>query len=421
MATPMASDREWTIWGISELSCWLLHPCNPVFGSPSGHDAEDCLAAHLASGIRHVHWDLGRSVLTYHSDLPNATCPGKPRQILTSPGKSAHRAVDAMVQDRCPLRAALRFAKANQMVLYGWLTANRHYAPGTALQSDFATFHPHWHEGKQNGWLDSSRLCYAIPEVRQERIDILLEVAGLGVDGLMLDFCRQPPLVGYHPALVNPYRQQFGRDPLALTPAQPEDYLHWCAWRTECLTTLLREVKARLTPFRERYQKRLPFQVRVPNDGFAANLTAGIDIVTWCREGLIDELSLSELRWQNDFAAWDDAPYIALGRQYGIPVYGSSNALPRQANGWGGEVNPRGLNPLVLARRALRSHAQGASGIAFYQSDTGIQIPEVQNVVAMFKDPDALRKYTEDDDVRKRWPVTPENADYGIDNHSRWF
>lgn len=421
MSLASATDREWTIWGISELSCWLQHHCNAVSGSPSGRDAEDCLAAHLACGIRHVHWDLGRSVLNYHSDLPNATCPGRARQILARPAKAAARAVEAMLESRCQLRAALRFAKANQMTLYGWLTANRHYAPGTAMQSDFAAFHPQWHEVRPDGWVDSSRLCYAIPEVRQERLDILLEVAGIGVDGLMLDFCRQPPIVGCHPALVNPYRELHGRDPFSLSPTQPEDFLHWCRWRAECLTTLLREAKARLDLFRERYQKRLPLQVRIPNDGFTGNLTAGIDIVTWCREGLVDELALSELHWQNDFANWDDAPYVALGRQHGLPVYASSNALPRQANGWGGEVNPRGLNALVLARRALRSHALGASGIAFYQSDTGIQLPGVRDVVAMFKNPEALRKFTEDEEVLRRWPITPESADYGIDNHSRWF
>ena len=40
-------------------------------------------------------------------------------------------------------------------------------------------------------------MCYGIEDVRQERIDILLEVQRIGVDALVLDFCRQMPMVMY--------------------------------------------------------------------------------------------------------------------------------------------------------------------------------------------------------------------------------
>lgn len=39
-----------------------------------GRDAGECLDAHTACGIRHVVWNLGRTVLGYHSDLPGAVC-----------------------------------------------------------------------------------------------------------------------------------------------------------------------------------------------------------------------------------------------------------------------------------------------------------------------------------------------------------
>ena len=67
------SQARWTVWGIAELACWIQHFPHRM---PTGRDAEDCLDAHTACGIRHVVWNLGRSVLAYHSDLPEATCAG---------------------------------------------------------------------------------------------------------------------------------------------------------------------------------------------------------------------------------------------------------------------------------------------------------------------------------------------------------
>jgi hypothetical protein len=420
-----AEGKSWIVWGISELGGWLGHR-NPTAGSPSGHDAEDCLDGHLACGIDHVVWDLGRSVLTYHSDLPGATCRGLrdlPETLTSADHRPGHRAraVEALYRRRCQLRAALRHAREKGIVLYGRLCMNRHYTPGSSHRGQFAHLHPQWCEVAKDGWLDVSRLCYAIPEVRQERIAILMEAADIGVDGLHLDFCRQPPMVRYHPAYVNAYRERTGVDSRTLTLAQREDFLRWCAYRAEAVTDLLRELKAEVEAFRARWQRPLPVQVRVPNDGFEANLIAGLDVVTWCQEGLIDELALSELHWLHEYQVWDDEPYIALGEQHAIPVYAAANCLPRQGGEWSGEVNPRGVNPLVLARRALRSHEAGASGIALYQSDTGVQWPGVRDAVAAMWNAVLLRTYVEDPDVAHRYPVTAENAHFGIDNHSAEF
>jgi hypothetical protein len=160
-------------------------------------------------------------------------------------------------------------------------------------------------------------------------------------------------------------------------------------------------------------------QVRIPNDGFEANLIAGFDVMTWCREHWIDELALSELHWLDEYRTWDDRPYIHLGEATGIPVYAGSNCLPMQAGGWSGKVNPRGVNPLVLARRALRSLEQGAQGICLYQSDTGVRWPGLPDVLRAFSDEKELRRMTEEPDLISTYPVTPENQDFGIDNHSQ--
>jgi len=390
---------------------------------PTGHDAEDCVDAHVRCGIRHIAWELGRSVLRYHSDLPGATDARSLGDLSTFGVQD--EAIHVMYRDRCQLRAALNHAERNDVVIYGRLCMNRHYRPGGRARSEFARNHPEWCEVRKDGWLDPTRLCYAIPEYRQERIEILCEAARIGCDGLFLDFCRQPPLLRYHPALVRAYHERTGRHAHQLSLADKEPFLDWCQFRSDCITQMLKDLKVALDELRTRYDRSIPVQVRVPNDGFEANLIAGLDVKTWCEAKLIDELALSELRWLVEYQAWSDKPYIQLGATCGIPVFASSNALPMQPApdvgmpGWGGEVNPRGVNPWVLATRALRSLEDGAHGLCLYQTDVATRWGDLPEAVRTFSDETSLRAFIEDPANVKKYPVTPENQDYGIDNHSR--
>ncbi len=411
------ADTTWSIWGVAELGCWILHR---PYQLPTGRDAEDCIDAHRECGITHLVWELGRSVLTYHSDVPGATSCGVgghfDEHYESLPAQ--HQAEMRMYHERCQLRAALTYGKPRGCTIYGRLCMNRHYSPGGPHRSRLAEEHPQWCEVQKDGWLDVTRLCYAIPEYRHERVAILKEAAMIGCDGLFLDFLRQPPMLRYHPALVNPYRERTGKDPRTISLADKERFLDWCRFRAEFVTSLLRELKAVLDPIRQQYDRRIPVQVRVPNDGFEANLIAGLDVITWMKDRLVDELALSELHWMPGYYDWGDRPYIELGREHRVPVYGSSNCLPMQRGSWSGKVNPRGVNPLVLARRALKSLEDGAQGICLYQSDTGVWWPGVPEAIRAMTGEGSLRRYIADERVTRENPVTPENEAFGIDNHS---
>ncbi len=410
------SARNWTVQGIAELGSWILHRRHIW---PSEHAAEDMIDEHIACGIRHIVWELGRSVLTYHSNLPNATCHGVGAHYdrFYPLADSQRKAEMQVYHDRCQLRVALTYCERRNCTVYGRLCMNRHYGPGSG-QSVFASEHPWWNEITGDGKLDVSRLCYAIPEYRAERVAILKEAAEIGCAGLVLDFCRQPPMVRYHSALTHPYRERTGIDPRLIRVDEHDRYLDWCRYRAGYVTELLRELKAALDPLRAKHGVALPVQARIPNDGIEANVIAGLDVETWCSEGLITEIALSELRWLPGYANWDDRPYIALGHRHGIRVFGSSNCLPVQQKGWSGQVNPRGLNPLVLARRALRSLEQGADGLSLYQSDTGCYLPGVSDAISTFHDETSLRDYVDDGANTERYPITDDNREYGIDNHS---
>ncbi len=405
---------DWTIQGVIELGCWIGHFPHRW---PTGHDAEDCIDAHLSCNIRHLVWELGRSVLTYHSDLPGATCAGlRPEP----PGMGAQqRAVERMFGQRCQLRAALSYSRERGCTVYGRLCMNRHYSPGTPHRSAFAQDHPQFLEMHRDGRLDVTRLCFGEPEYRRERVEILLEAARIGCRGLCLDFCRQPPAVRYHAALTGPFREQTGIDPRTLTlSGDRERFLEWCRFRAQSVTDLLTELKAALDPIRERSDRRIAVQVRIPGDGLAGNLICGFAVEEWCRRGLIDEIALSELRWLREYQEWSEEPYLALGREYGIPVLSAHNCLPVQSGGWSGQCNPRGVNPWVAARRALDAHERGAAGVCVYQTDLGVQWPGLADALARFADPEQLRAWVDDPAVQARYPVTDENCHFGIDNHS---
>ena len=405
----------WSIQGVIELNCWIGHFPHRW---PTGHDAEDCIDAHLACNIRDLVWDLGRSVLTYHSDLPGATCAGFHDESLYPTAQS--RAIAAAFRERCQLRAALQYGREQGCTVYGRLCMNRHYAPGTPHRGAFAQNHPQYLEQFRDGQLDVTRLCYAIPEVRQERIAILMEAARFGCEGLCLDFCRQPPAVRYHPAFVQPWRKQSGLGARALTlSANRDDFLAWSAFRAEAVTALLRELRAELDPLRERYDRAIPVQVRIPNDGLEANLICGFAVEDWCREGLVQEIALSELRWLEEYQQWDNEHYLALGREHGVAVLAPNNCLPVQRGGSVGECNPRGVNPWLMAKRALDAHEAGAAGVCVYQSDLGVQWPGQIEALAVFGDPERLRGFVEDPRVQARHPVTEEIRTFGIDNHSQ--
>ena len=63
--------------------------------------------------------------------------------------------------------------------------------------------------------------------IAAERVDILVEAAGLGPDGLTIGCCRQPPMAGYNPAMVAEYRRVAGVDPRTLDYTDGEPFQRW--------------------------------------------------------------------------------------------------------------------------------------------------------------------------------------------------
>lgn len=401
--------------GIAELYCWVAHM--PDRDWRTGHEVEDCLQAHLDCGIKEVAWKLGRSVIEHHSDLPRAT-------LFTGVGHPAPWAEELgrMFGERCCLRAALEFAGEHDMAITGRLGMNRHYskdAHGGCFTSRWAAEHPEFYEVSKEGDPDPSRMCYALEEVRQERIDLLVEAARIGVAGLQLDFCRQPPTARYHPELVESFHRETGLCANDLDPwDESDDFVAWLRHRAAPITQMLRDLHGALEPVRQETGRPIPVQVRVPDNGLPVDLMAGLDVSTWCREGIIQELSVSSLNWLADFQEHDFSPYAEMGRQHGVRTFGGVNALAIQRVS-GALPSARQMNPVRLAERALRQFDEGAQGMTLYQSDFAVWPEELREVLPRLGAPEALRAYATDEANRRRWPTTHHNLLYGVDNHSK--
>jgi hypothetical protein len=395
-----AAERK-TVWAIAELWQWLYQK-----QLSSGSDSADCLQAHLDLGIRNVIWSLGRSTLDYQSSLPNSTMYVGDTRPETKP-------IADSFQGECSLRAALAFAAKNKMTIYGRLGMNRHYgdALGGGLRSKFIASHPDWLERHRNGKVDATKVSFAIPEYRQERISILLEAARIGAHGLCLDFCRQPPAVRYHPEILNPWLAAGRPDPRPMRADSPE-FLGWSRHRCEFITIFMRDLRAGLRLLEKDLKRTVPIMARIPEATLQINLMEGFDLRTWLEEALVDEVTLDPI-WIWDFGYPDSASeYVTLARRHAVKIYGGANTTA------GRGVKP---NARAFLERVSRNHAEAVDGIALFQTDAVPLVPELKALfgplIPQLEDPNAVSDSLAA--ARTRQPELSESERaFGLDNHS---
>jgi hypothetical protein len=162
------------------------------------------------------------------------------------------------------------------------------------VQSEFYTKNPQfWEEGEYGG--KGRKLCLAWPQVRKHKIDILVEAAGYGLDGLNLGFLRHPPVLQYAEILRKGYEERYGVPPprnlkhpdahyTKSLPPTDDAHVRWWKYRAEFLTQFGRELRAAL---REKNLGHVKIAIWVrPNHC----LFDGIDMEAWLNESLCDEV-----------------------------------------------------------------------------------------------------------------------------------
>ena len=399
--TSAADAKKKTVWGITELWQWLYEKQHT-----SGHDSADCLQAHLDCGIHHVMWALGRSTLDYHSALPTST-------IYAGDTRPETKVIGDSFRQECSLRAALSFAEKNGMVIYGRLGMNRHYgdALGGGLRSKYIAEHPEWMERHRGGQIDGTKVSFAIPEYRAERIAVLLEVAQIGAHGLCLDFCRQPPIARYHPQILEPWLKAGRDDPHKMAVGSPE-FLAWAQHRAGFVNLFMRDLRATLCELEQTTKRKVPVMVRIPEATVDLNLMEGLDLRTWIKEGWVDEIALNPL-WIWDFDYPDTArPYVELARAHGVKLHGGANTV----TGKGVTANAR-----AFLERIARNYDEGVDGIALFQTDAAVLDPALKTLLGPLfpRLADATAVSEKLSAARKTQPQMSESErHFGLDNHS---
>ncbi len=143
--------------------------------------------------------------------------------------------------------------------------------------SKFFNDHPEYHCLDRQGQ-KVNRLSYAYPEVQRYVLSLIEEIAGYEPDGVCLCFIRGLPLVLYESIMVDGFKKRYGVDPRELDELDPR----WMDYQGTVVTSFIRAAKRTLKP-----NQRL--SVIVP----ATELDCrrwGLDVATWVKEGLVDDL-----------------------------------------------------------------------------------------------------------------------------------
>jgi hypothetical protein len=382
--------------------------------------AEDQIAAIVAGqaelGLSTLSWSVGRSWVEYHSKLPDSQvfpCVPVAQAEKVFPGARAYLGRIRMMERYDPLDLALAARKPSHVAVWPWLSMNRHYGDtyGGMFASPWFRNHPQWQDWLKNAKAPlGSIVCYYFPEVRQERVDILLEVARRAPDGLVIGCCRQVPMLLYHPEMVAAFKRETGLDPQTFDASSPEPYQRWIRWRANHFTEVLRMLRQQLQPIEAEQGRRLPVAVRLPSVGLFLNLAQGLDVEQWLREGLVDCLQLDPLETCGGEGQHDVRPYLDLGKRFHLPVLG----------GVGSTWTAKGPSHVAALHRALSLLEAGVDGIEIYETECQARANTYRWLLPLMGNPVRLRQFLTESNLEACFPLTAASAHAGHDNHSKW-
>ena len=243
---------------------------------------------HARCKVRKIFWRIDGQCSDYPSKVNTMRYPLAKVHGVFEPQSIAYgRALKKVDMLRLAVDAAHKYG----CQLYGWMRFNSYMGN---VQSDFYKNNPQFWEEREYG-RKGAKLCLAHPEVRKHKIDILVEAAGYGLDGLNLGFLRHPPVLLFAEILRKGYKQKYGVPPprdlkhpdahyqKSLPPTDPES-VRWFQYRADFLTQFGRELRTALRAKNLGHVK-IAIWIR-PNHC----LFDGIDMPAWLNEGLCDEV-----------------------------------------------------------------------------------------------------------------------------------
>ena len=253
-----------------------------------------------------------------------------------------------------PFDTALHYAHSLGLEFHGSYRVGGWVAPPTETADITGSLyyqHPEWHCVDWDG-RPIARLSYAYPAVQDFVLSLFHEVATRGVDGISLVFIRGLPIMLYEQPLVEGFQQQYGQDPRQLAADDPRWLAHKAAW----ITDFMRRVRREMDQAGQALGRRIQVSAYVLNT-VPYNLSYGLDIGAWAREGLVDFIIPNPTRDrgpQGDSVDVDVAAFAQLLQGTDCKLY--ADVLPRQ------------MPPEAYRQKALAYYQAGSDGLAFWDT-----------------------------------------------------
>lgn len=398
------------LYGVNDWCCYFHDVCRL---HPDQFDT--LIGAQAELGMRTIDWSIGRSWVEYHTDLPNTTrfpCVPLEEALKRAPVAENYRSRIVMQNEYRPLQEVFAARERFDAEIWPWLSMQRHYgrnAYGGMFASRFYREHPQWWRWpKGSSSPREGAMCYYFPEVRKERVDILLDVAKKGADGLLVGCCRQVPMLLYHEEMVEEYRERTGVDPREIDASQEDAYKDWITWRADFFTQVLRDLKEGLADIEKERGQRIPVAVRIPSAGLFWNLAQGLAVETWCREELVDMLQVEPLDDRHGRGSHDIRPYVELGGHHNVKIVAGIGST------W--SRDPAAMVPALKRARGLL--AANPDGIEIYETEVLAESTQKRWVLPMFGNEIRIEQTLGQTNLEACYPVDATTAGYGHDNHS---
>ncbi len=317
----------------------------------------ESLWQHAAHGIDTVYWRVDGQCADFHTRVGTVRYSVPRTHDLYSP---VSRYFGLALERLDPLRIAVEESRRWGLRLFGWMRANNY--SGNAVARFFVQ-HPEWHEARADG-RPAPQLCFAVPAVRAHKGAILREAAAYGLQGLLIDTLRHPPMVGYHPLVTEAFRERFGEQPPRSLDApvflergddrEGQAWERWFRFRATFFAAFLRELRAGLQADGLGH---LPIHVRVAP---RRALHDGADLEALLDEGLIEGVVAN--RYTTEPLDYERLFPLVRGR---VPVVAVCDPL---------RDDPIDLLPELLADERLE-------GAGLYESEWSVHIPAHREVL----------------------------------------
>ena len=351
------APHEMDVVGINDVNVWMW-----LYTTRSDWDFRDTIGQHVHAGFNRVYWMANAGAVFYHTDV--GTRYERDKRGFTP--RSGY-----MVENYRPLESGVRAAHDMGVEILGWYRLNNNFASkqllmelGSGLNSEFFMKHPELRLLGVNGAADPSKYSFAYPAVRDYVRALCVEMVRKGVDGLMLDLLRHPPLAGYDPPLIDGYMNAYGVDPRNVKRSDGAEFARWSAYRARhSFTQFVIELADELT----RIGKSVPIGLRCSLAPFSWNRDNGMDVEDLVKRGLVRELCLMNgylsrpelLHRPHEIAAVAE-PYFRLNKGRSVKLI----------------CGLHGRGPAETLTYTRHAHDAGFDGVAIYESDVYATKPD---------------------------------------------